>query len=130
MASLEKENEESKISASSSFVLLQELQSKIKIAEDEKVIAEQDAASLRAELSKEIARFDETLKTTLKTEIEQKDLRDKEIIANKERRITFLENKIAEKDNLFNKVKSTLSDDLKKERDRCFKDTSRKNQRS
>lgn len=68
---------------------------------------------MRAELSKEIVRFDETLKT----EIELKDLRDKEIIANKERRITFLENKIAEKDNLFNKVKSALSDDLKKERD-------------
>ena len=68
---------------------------------------------MRAELSKEIVRFDETLKT----EIELKDLRDKEIIANKERRITFLENKIAEKDKLFNKVKSALSDDLKKERD-------------
>ena len=67
---------------------------------------------MRAELSKEIVRFDETLKTTLKTEIELKDLRDKEIIANKERRITFLENKIAEKDKLFNKVKSALSDDL------------------
>lgn len=72
---------------------------------------------MRAELSKEIARFDETLKKTLKTEIELKDLRDKEIIANKERKITFLENKIAEKDKLFNKVKSALSDDLKKERD-------------
>lgn len=109
---MEKENEESKISATSSFVLLQELQSKTKIAEDEKAIAEQDAAYLRAELSKEISRFDETLKTTLKTEIEMKDLRDKEIIANKERKIAFLENKIAEKDKLFNKVKSALSDDL------------------